>query len=185
MPSNVLPLHLKQTLIWIFTEGEGDEIESRLPFKIFFTLCVLPVLVFRQKLEKLLQALEELLRGLVDKVRIALLGLSEGKSSSYWIVNVNHTGISVPRVWIELLGHVRVFKYVKVTFKICTRKNKCCSKWYRWLLCRLIYTSVHLRNKTLFRNWMWMRLCINLIKNSIIEFFYTQKQTTVFLSFSK
>ena len=41
MPSNVLPLHLKQTfppIIWIFTEGEGDGIESRLPFKIFSTL---------------------------------------------------------------------------------------------------------------------------------------------------
>ena len=41
MPSNVLPLHLKQTfshIIWIFTESEGDKIESRLPFKIFSTL---------------------------------------------------------------------------------------------------------------------------------------------------
>ena len=41
MPSNVLPLHLKQTfqlIIWIFIEGEGDGIESRLPFKIFSTL---------------------------------------------------------------------------------------------------------------------------------------------------
>ena len=41
MPSNVLPLRLKQIfppIIWIFTEGEGDEIESRLPFKIFSTL---------------------------------------------------------------------------------------------------------------------------------------------------
>ena len=40
-PSNVLPLHLKQTfppINWIFTEGEGDGIESRLPFKIFSTL---------------------------------------------------------------------------------------------------------------------------------------------------
>ena len=39
MPSNVLPLHLKQTfppIIWIFTEGDG--IESRLHFKIFTTL---------------------------------------------------------------------------------------------------------------------------------------------------
>ena len=39
MPSNVLPLHLKQTFphtIWIFTEGDG--IESRLPFKMFSTL---------------------------------------------------------------------------------------------------------------------------------------------------
>ena len=39
--SNVLPLHLRQTfspIIWIFTEGEGDGIESRLPFKIFSTL---------------------------------------------------------------------------------------------------------------------------------------------------
>ena len=38
MPSNVLTLHLKQTfppLIWIFTEDEGDGIESRLPYKIF------------------------------------------------------------------------------------------------------------------------------------------------------
>jgi len=41
MPSNVLPLHLKQTFpltILIFTEGEGDGIESRLPFRIFFIL---------------------------------------------------------------------------------------------------------------------------------------------------
>ena len=41
MPSNVLPVCLKQTLptiIWIFAEGEGDEIKSRVPFKIFFTL---------------------------------------------------------------------------------------------------------------------------------------------------
>ena len=40
-PSNVLPLHLKQNfppIIWIFNEGEGDEIESKLPFKIFSTL---------------------------------------------------------------------------------------------------------------------------------------------------
>ena len=27
-----------RAIIWIFTEGEGDEIESRLPFKIFSTL---------------------------------------------------------------------------------------------------------------------------------------------------
>ena len=41
-PSNVLPLHLKQTfqlIIWIFTEVEGGEIKSRLHFKIFSTLC--------------------------------------------------------------------------------------------------------------------------------------------------
>ena len=40
-PSNVLPLHLKQTFppkIWIFTEGESDGIKSRLPFRILFTL---------------------------------------------------------------------------------------------------------------------------------------------------
>ena len=40
-PSNVLPLHLKQTfqpIIWIFTEG--DRIESRLPSKIFSTLVI-------------------------------------------------------------------------------------------------------------------------------------------------
>ena len=41
MPSNFLPLHLNQTflpIIWIFAEGEGDGIQSRLPFKIFSTL---------------------------------------------------------------------------------------------------------------------------------------------------
>ena len=41
MASNVLPLQLKQTfppIIWIFTEGEGDGLESRLPFKIFSSL---------------------------------------------------------------------------------------------------------------------------------------------------
>jgi len=43
MPSNVLPLHLKQTfphIILIFTEGEGNGIESRLPFKKFSTLKI-------------------------------------------------------------------------------------------------------------------------------------------------
>ena len=38
MSKNVLPLHLKQTfppIIWIFTEGEGDGIYSRLPFNFF------------------------------------------------------------------------------------------------------------------------------------------------------
>ena len=41
MPSNALSLHLKQTfppIILIFTEGVGDGIKSRLPFKIFSTL---------------------------------------------------------------------------------------------------------------------------------------------------
>ena len=40
-PSNVLSLNLAQTLpfiICIFTEGEGDRIGPRLPFKVFFTL---------------------------------------------------------------------------------------------------------------------------------------------------
>ena len=48
MLSNVLPLHLKQTfpsMILVFTEGEGDGIKSRIPFKIFSTLqnCLVPV----------------------------------------------------------------------------------------------------------------------------------------------
>ena len=47
MPSNVLPLCLKQTfppIIWIFNEGEGDVIKSRLSSKIFFTLSYLRAL---------------------------------------------------------------------------------------------------------------------------------------------
>ena len=49
-PSNVLPLHLKETfppIIWIFHEGEGDGIYSRLPFKIFSTLT--EILMWIQK----------------------------------------------------------------------------------------------------------------------------------------
>ena len=41
-PSNCLPLHLKQTfppIIWIFTQGEEDEIESKLNSYIFSTLA--------------------------------------------------------------------------------------------------------------------------------------------------
>ena len=40
-PSNVFPYYVKKIflpIIWIFTEGEGDGIESRLSFKIFSTL---------------------------------------------------------------------------------------------------------------------------------------------------
>ena len=43
LSSNVLPYYRKETftpIIWIFTEGEGDRIESRLPFKIFSTLLL-------------------------------------------------------------------------------------------------------------------------------------------------
>ena len=43
-------LHLKQTflpIVWIFTEVEGDRIESRLPIKIFSTLS--NVAYFAQK----------------------------------------------------------------------------------------------------------------------------------------
>ena len=39
MPSKVLPSHLKQTfwpIVWIFTEGEGDDIKSKLASDIFF-----------------------------------------------------------------------------------------------------------------------------------------------------
>ena len=46
--SNILHLHLKQTfppIIWIFTDGEGDGIESRLHVKIFSTLTVLTKLL--------------------------------------------------------------------------------------------------------------------------------------------
>jgi hypothetical protein len=49
MPSNVLPLRLKQTflpIIQIFTEGEGDGIEFRLPFKIFSTLSKITCILF-------------------------------------------------------------------------------------------------------------------------------------------
>ena len=41
MPNNVLPLDIKQAfppIIWIFSDGEGDGMESRLPFKNFSTL---------------------------------------------------------------------------------------------------------------------------------------------------
>ena len=47
-PRNVLLLHLKQTfppIDWIFNEGEGDEIESKLPFKIFSTLPFRQVMI--------------------------------------------------------------------------------------------------------------------------------------------
>ena len=47
MASDVLPLHLKQTvppIIWIFTVGEGDGIESRLTFKIFSNLLFIAYL---------------------------------------------------------------------------------------------------------------------------------------------
>ena len=40
-PAMFCTLHLKETfppIIWIFIEGEGDEIKSKLPFKIFSTL---------------------------------------------------------------------------------------------------------------------------------------------------
>ena len=49
MPGHVLTLHLKETfppIIWIFAEGEGDGIESRLPFRTFSTLRNKKALIF-------------------------------------------------------------------------------------------------------------------------------------------
>ena len=49
MPSNVLPLQLKQIfppIIWIFTEGKGDGFESRLPLKMFSTLTAYRVYIY-------------------------------------------------------------------------------------------------------------------------------------------
>ena len=49
-PSNVLPLHLKETfppIISIFFEGEGDGVKSRLPFEIVFILKSADVLYGR------------------------------------------------------------------------------------------------------------------------------------------
>ena len=40
---DVLPLHLEETfppIIWIFNEGEGDEIESSLPFLNEFSTLI-------------------------------------------------------------------------------------------------------------------------------------------------
>ena len=45
-PGNFLPFHLKQTFLQC--EGEGDGIESRLPFKIISTL--ISILTFNPKL---------------------------------------------------------------------------------------------------------------------------------------
>ena len=50
--SKNLPLNLKHTfppIIWIFTVGEGDGIESRLPFKISSTLKVKSTMIYEQQ----------------------------------------------------------------------------------------------------------------------------------------
>ena len=60
LPSNVLPLYLKQSflpIIWIFTEGEGDGIETMLPFKIFSTLPFLRSMLLKVGLSSLFSAL--------------------------------------------------------------------------------------------------------------------------------
>ena len=66
-PSNVLPLHLKQTfppVIWIFTEGD-DGIESRLPFKIFSTLTKVPL--FSKIFYLVVPKIENCLKNFLDK----------------------------------------------------------------------------------------------------------------------
>ena len=73
MPSNVLPLHLKQTywpMIWIFTEDEGDGIESRLPFKIFSNLTFRK---FNCRIEK---------NGIPPKIAVVLLAEANRVRSS-------------------------------------------------------------------------------------------------------
>ena len=57
-PSNVLPYYLKQTfppIIWIFTQGEEDEIESKLSSSIFSTLGICGVFHGKVNWDKLNQ----------------------------------------------------------------------------------------------------------------------------------
>ena len=50
-----MPFYLKQTfpiIIWIFTEGEGDWIKSRLPLRIFSTLLFLAFKLLKHEILK-------------------------------------------------------------------------------------------------------------------------------------
>ena len=71
MPSNVLPLRLKQIflpIILIFTEGEGYGIKSRLPFRIFF------ISVFFSKVEKILNGSQDSIPSPSSSVKIQIMG---------------------------------------------------------------------------------------------------------------
>ena len=95
-PSNFLPLHLKQTflpLIWIFTEVEGDVIESRQPFKIFFTLSPNPMRKNHKK------TIKDIIRGYFQFANL-WTGIS---SISLEFLNApRSTGVN-PRKWIKPL----------------------------------------------------------------------------------
>ena len=58
----------KENIIWIFTEGEGDGIESRLPFKIFstsstFSLLLLSIIFRLPELSKYIEQWENAVDG--------------------------------------------------------------------------------------------------------------------------
>ena len=88
MPINVLPFCLKQTfppIIGIFTEGEGDEIEFRLPFKVFSTLLH-RYLLFASFFECLVKTLSRTqTRHSKSKVSIFLQWLSKKNSIAFFL----------------------------------------------------------------------------------------------------
>ena len=117
-PSNVLPLHLKQTfppIIWIVTEG--DEIKSRLPFKIFFTLNENP---FRTDQNKHQISREK--SGLVDSVFVKtydefVIGCTLSQLAVAWCLR-NSTSQSViasansTEQLLEILGSLPVICFI-------------------------------------------------------------------------
>ena len=122
MPGNVLPLHLKQTfppIIWIFTEGEGDGIESRLQFKIFSSLtsttktlnpyhieCILTYLIFNKS----------------EKMFVSLVYVHLKMAQSIYLKKKNEA--------------------IRVSNRKQTALYRCCL--LNWLVVKFIYNSAHL-----------------------------------------
>ena len=82
-PSNALPYYLKKTfpsIIWIFTEGEGDGIESRLSSFIFIKLqwveneSLLKQFLFIYKVEKIYEDSLDLIPSPSPSVKIQIIG---------------------------------------------------------------------------------------------------------------
>ena len=104
MSSNILPLHLKQTfppIIWIFTEGEGDGIESRQSFEIFSTLYF--------SFDHFLEAMTEIFRLFLEELKTPEypseiswpLKIKMEKLPCTWQRQMDIRTLSQPSLWTE------------------------------------------------------------------------------------
>ena len=115
--------HSARSIIWIFTEGKSDGIESRLPFKIFFTLHLAILcpwhLIWRFNDVEIWMYISSLVS--------AAFRCSMVFCQWHWSGSVDADGLSAP-------GSVFTWKSKKINLNFIKICCKSIDKWLKWKL---------------------------------------------------